>query len=93
MAAECLPPEVAQQGIETAARAAVRRLADGNAPVPLRFEAPIIALLQFTHSDMADRAAILPGIRRVDARQIEICADNAVDAYRAFRVAVSLARP
>jgi D-amino peptidase len=93
MAAECLPPAVAQQRIEDAAREAVRRFVAGTAPAALHFEAPIVALLQFAHSDMADRAALLPGVRRVDGRQIEIVTDNPVDAYRAFRAAVSLARP
>ncbi|MBN1656935.1 MAG: M55 family metallopeptidase [Anaerolineae bacterium] len=93
MAAECLPPAVAQQRIEDAAREAVRRFLAGSAPAPLRFDAPITAGLQFAHSDMADRAALLPGARRVDGRQVEIVTDSVVDAYRAFRAAVSLARP
>jgi D-amino peptidase len=92
MAAECLPPEVAQQRIYEAARRAVQRLASGDAPPPLRFEAPIRVTVEFTHSDMADRAAIYPGAERLQGKKVEFLADNTVNAYRGFRAVVALAR-
>jgi D-amino peptidase len=92
MAAECLPPEVAQQAIYEAAKRAVRRLQGGDAPPPLRFEEPLTVTLELVHSDMADRAAILPGAQRLAGRRVEIVADDAPTAYRAFRSAVALAR-
>ena len=93
MAAECLPPAVAQQTIYDAARRAIGRLRTGESPEPLRFETPVTATLEFVHSDMADRAAILPGVRRLEGKRIEMVADDVPAAYRAFRALVSLARP
>jgi len=90
MAAECLPPEVAQQVIQAAASRAVQRFQAGDAPQPLHLEPPLTVSLEFRTSDMADRAAILPGARRLEGRRIELVAEDAPMAYRAFRAAVSL---
>ena len=92
MAAECLPPEVAQRTIQEAATRAVGRLGAGEAPQPHRFEGPLTVAIELVHSDMADRAAILPGARRMTGRRVEITVDDAPTAYRAFRAAVALAR-
>jgi D-amino peptidase len=92
MAAECLPPEVAQRAIREAAERAVGRLRARETAQPLRFEVPLRLTLELPHSDMADRAAILPGARRVAGRQVEIETDDAPTAYRAFRAFVGLAR-
>jgi D-amino peptidase len=92
MAAECLPPEVAQRAICEAAERAVGRLRAGKAPQPLRFETPLTLTLELPHSDKADRAAILPGAQRVTGRRVEIVVDDAPTAYRAFRAFVGLAR-
>ncbi len=93
MAAECLPPEVSQHKIRQAAARAVRGLRAGQAPEPLRLEAPIRATLELATSDMADRAALLPGAVRMEGKRVEITVDDAPTAYRAFRSAVALARP
>ena len=93
MAAECLPPELSRQKIREAAARAVRGLRAGQAPRPLRLEAPIRVTLELVTSDMADRAALLPGASRLEGKRIEITVDDAATAYRAFRSAVALARP
>jgi len=93
MAAECLPPELSTLRIREAAARAVRGLRAGQAPRALRLEAPIRATLELVTSDMADRAALLPGAQRLEGKRIEIVVDDAVTAYRAFRSAVALARP
>ena len=93
MAAECLPPEVSRQKIREAAARAVRGLRAGQAPAPLRLEVPIRATLELVTSDMADRAALLPGAERLEGKRVAITVDDAVTAYRAFRSAVALARP
>jgi D-amino peptidase len=93
MAAECLPPEVSRQKIREAAARAVRGLRAGQAPAPLRLEAPIRATLELVTSDMADRAALLPGAERLEDKRVEITVEDAATAYRAFRSAVALARP
>jgi D-amino peptidase len=90
MAAECLPPEVAQQVIQEAAKRAVQRFQAGETPQPLRLEPPLTVTLEFRSSDMADRAAVLPGARRLEGRRVELVAEDAPTAYRAFRAAVSL---
>jgi len=93
MAAECLPPERSRQKIREAAARAVRGLRAEQAPQPLRLEAPIRATLELVTSDMADRAALLPGATRLEGKRIEIVVDDATTAYRSFRSAVALARP
>ena len=93
MAAECLPPELSTHKIREAAARAVRGLRAGQAPPPLRLEAPIRATLELVTSDMADRTALLPGATRLEGKRIEIVAEDVAGAYRAFRSAVTLARP
>jgi D-amino peptidase len=91
MAAECLPPELSQRTIYEAAAKAVRRLGASDAPQPLRFEGPLTVVIELARSDMADRAAILPGARRMAGKQVEIVVDDVLTAYRAFRAVVALA--
>ena len=92
MAAECLPPEVAQEKIYQAARQAVQRLAAGQAPEPVQLEKPVRVTVDLAQSEMADRAAIFPGARRLSGRRIELSVEDAVTAYRAFRAVAALAR-
>lgn len=92
MAAECLPPEIAQQRIYEAAVRAVQRLDNGQGPEPLRLERPVTVTIEWVHSEMADRAAIFPGARRLEGKRIEFTADDAPTAHRSFRAAVALAR-
>jgi len=92
MAAECLPPEVTQLRICEAAKRAVVRLASGKAPTPLRLGQPLALVVELIQSDMADRAAGLPGALRTAARRIEVTVEDPPAAYRAFRALVALAR-
>jgi D-amino peptidase len=92
MTAECLPPDVAQEKIHKASRRAVERLHSGKVAKPLQLERPIRGILELVTSDMADRAAVLPGAQRLEGRRIGFTADDAPTIYRAFRAAVALAR-
>jgi D-amino peptidase len=92
MAAECLSPEAAQRRIYETAQRAVERLRQGQAPQPLRLEAPVRVAVELTSSDMADRAAILPGVHRPEGKWVEFSADDAPSAYRTFRAVLALAR-
>ena len=92
MSAECLPPELAQQKICEAAARAVMRLRQGAAPAPLRPSTPINLAVDFVQSEMADRAAMLPGARRGPGRRIEYTAGDMLTIYQAFRAAQTLAR-
>lgn len=91
MAAECLPPVAAQEKIQAAARRAAARLQNGQAPKPLRVSPPITMVLDFVQSEMADRAALMPGASR-NGRHLAYTAEDMVTIYRAFRTALSLAR-
>jgi D-amino peptidase len=92
MAAECLPPEVSQKKIEETAARAVQQFLGGQGPVPYQLRSPITITVELLYSDMADRAALFPGVRRLEDRRIEIDADDIVAAYRCFRAIVALAR-
>jgi D-amino peptidase len=91
MAAELLPPAVSQELIQVMAKKALERLVNGQAPKPLQVQAPITMTIDFVHSEMADKAACLPGARRAD-RRIEYSAADMVTLYAAFRTALALAR-
>jgi D-amino peptidase len=92
MSAECCPPEEAQRLIHEAASRAVFRLGAGQAPAPLQLEPPIHMTLELVQSDMADRAALLPGARRGEGRCVEYSARDMPETYAAFRTLLSLAR-
>ena len=92
MAAECLPPKVAQERIYEAAKEAVQQFQAGKAPQPYQVSLPATVTVELVASDMADRVAILPGARRIEGKRVEIMAPDVATAYRAFRSAVGLAR-
>ena len=91
MAAEVLPPAVAQQKIQAAAQLAVKRLAKGQIPKPLLMPDPITLAVELVQSEMADKAALLPGARR-SGRRIEYTAHEMISIYAAFRTILALAR-
>jgi D-amino peptidase len=92
MAAECLPPEETQAAIYSAAVQAVSCLRAGEAPPPFRPQTPVAVAVEFVHSEMADRAMILPGVTRPEGKRVEFTADDAPAAYRLFQAVVSLGR-
>jgi len=92
MAAECLPPQVSHEKIYHVAINAVTRLKEGRAPQPYRPTQPVKITIELFDSDMADRAALMPGAVRLDGRRIQITAADMPAAYAAFRAAVTLAR-
>jgi D-amino peptidase len=89
-AARCLPPEIVEERIYEAAHRAVTRLREGDGPEPLRVSPPITLTIEFPNSDMADRAAFLPGGER-DERKISYKTGDVVTAFRAMRSALALA--
>lgn len=95
MAAECLPPAIAQERIEQAAYRAVSNLSLERGVEesyrPLVINSPITVAIDFVQSEMAEKAAMMPGAQR-DGRRVEYLADNMLTAYRAFRTLVALAR-
>ena len=89
--AECFPPAVTGQRIYEAAFRAVTRLREGNTPPPLRLSAPIILEIDFTQSEMADKASLLPGATR-QGRTIRYVADDVLTVFQAFRCLLALAK-
>jgi D-amino peptidase len=92
MSAECLPPLVTMKLIEEAAQHAVEKLGNNKAGKPFKITQPIKMTLEFEQSDMADRAAFMPGAKRTIDRRVEYVAEDMVTIYRAFRTLLALAR-
>ena len=92
MSAECLPPALAHEKICEAAARAVQKHLSKQSPPPFRLPAPIQIRIAFFSSDMADRASLLPGVERLNGREVSFSCPDMPAAYRAFRAAVSLAR-
>nr|AGC09670.1 putative peptidase M55 D-aminopeptidase [uncultured bacterium] len=90
--AEVLPPAVTQLMICEAAERVVRSFKAGKAPDPVKLQTPVTIGLEFLYSEMADKASLMPGSRRVDGRKIEFEQPDMPAAYQAFRAAVTLAQ-
>ncbi|HEX9017713.1 MAG TPA: M55 family metallopeptidase, partial [Anaerolineaceae bacterium] len=91
-AAEVLPPAVTQKLICEGAERAVRAFKAGKSSAPLQVETPVTIGLEFIYSEMADKAALMPGCGRVDGRKVEFTMPDMPSAYQAFRAAVTLAQ-
>jgi D-amino peptidase len=89
-AAECLPPEKAQELITTAAEKAVLNFLQGKAPKPVKVGSPVKMVLQFTHVNEADGPSILPEYIRLDATRLEFEGTDILEAYQRFISAVFL---
>ena len=89
--ADCLPPLEAQQLISDAAGRAVTRLSAGTAPAPFVAARPTTIRVEVFTSEMADQAALAPGVQRVD-NFLSFTAPDMPAAYRTFRAIVSLAK-
>jgi D-amino peptidase len=92
MAAECYPPAVTEKLISGSAENAVKRFAAKQAPAPFKVDSPITMVLDFVQSEMADKAMIMPGAKRLEDRKVQYVADDMVTIYFAFRTLLALAR-
>ena len=90
-AAECLPPSVTHPLIQQAAARAVKNF-QGQPSFILEVDLPVKITIEFLHAGMADRAALLPALTRIDGRRVELSADDMPAAYRLARSAIALAR-
>lgn len=90
--AECLPPAVAHTMIEQGALQAVKNLSTGSTPSRLVLAGPVRITVEFKSSDMADRAALMPGARR-DGLRLSFTAEDMPRAFAGFRALVSLSYP
>ncbi len=92
MSAECLPLEVSQRLICEAAARAVGRLRAGYKFELFRPAEPIHMMVEFQQPEMAENASLLPGVKRLDGRRIELTTPDMPTAYQSFRVVAMLAR-
>ena len=90
-AAECLPPNLAQQLIRKAACKAVTSFKEGQQLAPVQVKLPVHITIEFLNSAMTDSASLLPVLTRIDGRRVEVQAEDMPSAYRYFRAAVALA--
>ena len=90
-AAEVLAPAVTAELIRSGAKTALERFKAEGLPRPVELLTPIKVTVEFIYSDMADQATLLPKSARLDGRRIEVTCDSMLDAYHAFRAAVTLA--
>lgn len=88
--AECLPPERSHALISTAATNAVKKLAQGISPKPYQLAGTINLKVELKSSDMADRAARIPGVSR-DNLMITTDQPDLTSAYFAFRSILGMA--
>jgi len=88
--AECLAPEVTQKLISEAAKRAVASLKHRQSPEPFIVEAPVLVTVDFMSSDMADRAARMPGTQR-DGLRVSVEVPDMQVAYNAFRTLAGMA--
>lgn len=89
--AEVLPPALVQEKLAAAAEVVMQRFLKGEGPKPIKPEYPVTITLELVGSDMGDKAALLPGAKRLDGRTIEFTVPDMPAAYQAFRAAVMLA--
>jgi D-amino peptidase len=89
-AAECLPPQVAQELIFMSAARAVGRLEEGDVPDPFVLDTPVRVTIEFFTSDMTDRATRIPFTQR-DGTRVSLSVPEMVSAYNGFRAMVMLA--
>ena len=90
--ADCLPPDVSQKLIESAAQRATKKLIKKTAPKPFVLKTPINVTVELNSSDMADKAMLMPGVTH-DGLKLSFKADDMPKAYSAFRALVLMSYP
>ena len=90
-AASCLAPALSQRLIRISAERAVRRFMAGDGPQPLKVGLPVTLRVELVSTQMADMAALVPGVARLDGRTLEFTAADMPAAYWTFRAVISAA--
>ena len=90
MSAECLPPEESEQLIYSQAYAAIHNLHTGKTPAPFHPDDPMELKVELATSDLADKAAFLPGAERLNGRTFVLTAEDALSLYQKFVGLISL---
>jgi len=87
-AARNLHPKKAQALIRAEAAKGIRGVGTAT---PLRATSPVAIAIDFKGTEAADRAEVVPGVRRVGGTRIEFEAKDFLEAFRAFDAAIGLA--
>jgi D-amino peptidase len=85
-----IPPAQTCKMICEAAANGVLRLRQGTAVQPYKVPEPVTLAVTFAQSQMADQAAVMPGVKR-NGRRLEYQAEDMLVAYRAFQTIAALA--
>lgn len=59
---------------------------------PYILKAPFVYTLEFFRSSFADNAMVFPGVKRLDAKTVQIESSNVVEGFKFFRGLVSVGR-
>jgi D-amino peptidase len=86
----CLPPGESHLLIRNASMRAVEKFKTGNAPGPYVASKPVQITIELISSDMADRAARMPGVHR-DGNRLSFSSPDMPAAYASFRTVAALA--
>ncbi len=80
--ARCLPPKAARELIHKAVSEGLAALGSDDGPKPLDLGEPTAVEVRFTRADYADRAAAVPGVRRVDEVTVQFQAADGEELAR-----------
>jgi D-amino peptidase len=86
-AVNSLSPEFARRRIAAAAREAIERVGEAK---PFVFDAPIDLEIDFTGTQNADFAELIPGVERIGGRTVRYVHDDFRVAFRTFMAAMRL---
>lgn len=87
-AARMLPAEAARQRLRDAAREA---LGKRGAVAPFRINGPYTINIEFLNSAQAEMPSLLPGVKRVNAREITFGATDYIEGFKLARAIIALA--
>jgi len=63
-----------------------------NEKTPFRLTPPFIIELTYLRSSQADLATLIPGVKRLDARTVQITSDNVITGFKFFRALIAIGR-
>lgn len=86
-AARCRHPKDVHQEIETKATRAVQKIKELKI---FEFKTPIKAEIELTNSLVTDMVELIPGIKRMNGRQVSFKAKDILEFYRILRLVCSL---
>lgn len=92
MSAECMPPEDSEQVIYSTAYKAIQKYHAGKSASPFVLDPPLTMKVELANTELADRAALLPGAVRLDGRTFGLKTDTIVNLYHSFQGLVQLTR-